>query len=130
MTKDKLQAATELAAILGQENAALRRLDFAEAVALLPAKEAAFVRLAASDTGTSDRQLASPTSDSIAAAGQRLAALATENRTLLEHAITVQTRVIGIIASAIRQQTAPSYSADGRRCPVTRTGAVALSAQA
>lgn len=129
MNPNRLQASAALGDVLGQENAALKRLDFAAAAALLPAKESAIANLAAC-AGNEPAEAAPPPSPEDLSAARHLAALAAENRALLERAITVQTRVIGIIASAARQQTAPSYAADGRRGPAARTGAVTLSAQA
>ena len=46
MNKDVVDAANRLADVLALENAALKRMDFASAVALVPVKEAALADLA------------------------------------------------------------------------------------
>ena len=51
MTPDRLKLAETLGEILAEENAALQRLDFGAAVALVPAKEQAFADLAAAAGG-------------------------------------------------------------------------------
>jgi hypothetical protein len=81
-------AVVRLAEVLAQENAALKRMDFPAAVALVPAKEAALAEVA---------RIAPPRSPAL----QALAGLAEENRVLLERAIEVQTRIVRMIARAI-----------------------------
>jgi hypothetical protein len=123
MTADAMQAASELAALLTQENAALRRLDFAAAVALLPAKEAACANLTPAN--------GVPWPPEAASLGQRLVALAAENRALLEHAIVVQTRIVGIVAQAARpRQERSSYAPGGQRARSVPAPALTLSARA
>jgi hypothetical protein len=90
-----------IADLLDRENKALRRTDFAAAIALVPEKEALFGLLSSGRTLT-------------AAAGQRLLRLAAENQALLARAIEVQTRVLGIVARAAAQAVKPGYAADGQ----------------
>ncbi len=125
MTQDLAEAATVLAEVLEAENAALKRLDFSAAGALVSAKEAAMRRFAA------DRAGATPDADPVIAdVGRRLNGLAAENRTLLERAITVQTRIVGIILQAAAPPApVDQYSANGCKCPPRRPPAIALSAR-
>ena len=122
MTPDRITAAAALADLLAAENNALQRLDFRAAVALLPAKDAAMAALTAA--------CVQPWPPAAATVGRRLLALAAENRALLERAITVQTRVVGIVAQAARQQTGQSYAPNGQRPQPTRPPATTLSARA
>jgi hypothetical protein len=84
-------AVDRLAEVLAQENAALKRMDFPAAIALVPAKEAALTAMAR------DAPPAAMRSPAI----QTLAGLAEENRVLLERAIEVQTRIVRMVARAI-----------------------------
>jgi hypothetical protein len=116
-----LKAVQRLADVLADENAALKRLDFSAAVALVGAKEAALADL------TAPPAVLVPHSTLT----QRLVTLAAENQMLLKHAITVQTRVVQIIARAAGPPpTATRYNGYGRppnpRCP----GALAVSTRA
>lgn len=121
MSDERQEAAQRLADLLEQENAALKRLDFPAAVALLAAKEAALA------------DLGKPPITPITPTGlvQRLGELATENQILLERAITVQTRVVRIVARACAPSPAlTQYNRDGGRSTSARTTALALSARA
>ncbi len=127
MTKDRIQAAHGLADLLARENEALRRFDFPAAAALLPAKEAAVTGLVL-DAGSipAEGQRAD-----LVALGHRLNSLASENRALLERAITVQTRIVGIIVRAASPASAAGhYAANGLRSQPRRALAMALSARA
>jgi hypothetical protein len=113
-------AAQCLADLLAEENAALLRMDFVAAIALVPAKEAALADLTVSSAPVQPAALA-----------QRLAALASENQILLERAIAVQTRVVRIIArAAAPPPAAMRYNVHGRRPQSTGAGALALSTRA
>jgi len=81
-------AVVRLAEVLAQENAALKRMDFPAAVALVPVKEAALTEMTRSAPPAATRSAA-------------LQALAEENRVLLERAIEVQTRIVRMVARAI-----------------------------
>ncbi len=126
MTANWLHAAAALADVLARENAALQRLDFPAAVALVADKETALANLAAHD---GEMQQQPPPAEAVTL-GRHLHALAAENRTLLERAITVQTRIVGIIARAARPPIARSYAANGHHSQPRRTAAMALSARA
>jgi hypothetical protein len=114
------QAAEALIAILTRENAALSAMDLTNATALLAGKQAATEALVQSgDVSSLDRDTA-----------ERLRALARENQVLLERALTVQGRVITLIAGAGAGEQAPRYGAAGRLAAVQRIAPRALSARA
>jgi hypothetical protein len=115
------EAAQRLADLLARENAALRRLDFLAAVALVPAKEAALAELEKLPQGSTSQS----------GLGQRLSALAMDNQSLLERAIAVQTRIVRIVARASAPvATATRYNGYGGRAPKTRAAALAVSTKA
>jgi hypothetical protein len=100
-------AAIQLADTLAAENAALRALDLPGAAALLVQKQAALAAFAAARTCGRPAPALLPTAI-------RLRELAEENRRLLERAITVQTRVLGVLAGAARSvNVAPRYGRSG-----------------
>ena len=125
MSTGVLDAAQRLADLLAQENAALKRMDFPAAVALVPAKEAALAELTRQPA-----PLAIP--PPLAALGKRLGSLASENQALLERAIAVQTRIVRIVARASAPPPAAArYGGYGGRSPPSnRSGALALSTRA
>ena len=121
MTQDLSEAAERLAAVLTRENAALGALDLRRAAGMLAEKQQAAAALVAAQPGT-----AAPPAE----LARRLRDLAQENRVKLEHAITVQRRIIGIIARAVRGATpAPRYGATGAMA-AGRPAAFTLSARA
>jgi len=124
MSDSLMEAAQRLGDLLTQENDALKRLDFRAAVALVPAKEAALAELA--------KQPRAPAlQPPLVAQGRLLAGLATENQTLLERAIAVQTRVVRIVARACAPPPAATrYGGRGGGAPSHRTAALALSTRA
>jgi uncharacterized protein YcfJ len=117
-------ATTSLAEVLVAENAALTALDLPRAGAMLAAKTRA------ADAFVAARAVAP---NSVASAPRELCALVEENQRLLETAIKVQGRVIGIIAGAVRgalrDPAAMRYGAQGRAAAV-RPRALAISARA
>ena len=124
MSTGLLDAAQHLADLLMQENAALKRMDFPAAVALVPAKEAALADLTKQPAM---RAIPPP----LAALGQRLGDLAIENQGLLERAIAVQTRIVRIVARAgAPPPAATRYGGHSSRTPSTRASALALSTSA
>jgi hypothetical protein len=124
MSNDLLDAAKRLADVLTQENDALRRMDFPAAVAMVPAKEAALTELTKQPAPNT---VAPP----LAALAQRLAGLATENQMLLQRAISVQTRIVQIVARACAPAPAVApYGGRGGRVLSSRAGALALSTRA
>jgi len=129
MTLGLFEAVTRLASVLSEENEALKRLDFPAAIALGRAKEAALL-------GVTQGRTPTPATDhtpALAALGRRVGSLAVENRQLLERAIAVQSRIVGIVA---RAGTPPSASGqygppNGYRTQPRRAAyAMALSSRA
>jgi hypothetical protein len=124
MTKELVQAAQRLADLLKQENAALTRMDFPAAVALVPAKEAALADLTKQPKII---KLPSP----LVALGQLLGGLATQNQILLERAIAVQTRIVRIVARAgAPKPSVTRYGGHGGIARPPRATALALSTRA
>ena len=110
-----------MAAVITAENAALAALDLPRAVALLGRKSAEIANFEA-------QKPAGAPQETVALLAQ-LAALANDNRRLLDRAIKAQGRVIGIIAGVVRQSPiTPRYGAHGNlrrdRNPITLTLAV------
>ena len=116
MTNELILAARALGQLLTAENVALAAHDHAAATALLDEKKrliAAFDRALAGTVPLLD----GPARDEVRAVGLELQALAGRNVALLEQAMEVQARVIGIVADAARQQVrvaAPGYGRPGR----------------
>lgn len=126
MSNELKEAAGRLADLLTRENDALKRLDLSAAVALVPAKEAALADL----TKQPDTRML-PAMVGLAALGQRLGELASENQALLERAIAVQTRIVRIIARADATPPASArYGIPGARTLSHRPAAIALSTRA
>lgn len=109
-------ASARLAGVLARENAALAALDFRRAASMLDEKQDAASRFALAweranplSPGAEARELA--------ALARGLDAAAAANRRLLEQAITVQGRVLAVIARAVpRSASAPAgphYRAGG-----------------
>jgi hypothetical protein len=136
MTPELIAAAVRLADTITRENAALTALDLAGAAGMLAEKNEA------ADAFTAAQAIAARLGPVWLPGWQRgeakqlaarLRALAQENKRLLEHAIAVQGRVIGMVARAAAEadtaQTGPRYSARGGP-PAARPAAMALSARA
>ena len=123
--KDLIAATMRLASTLEAENAALRALNLPAAAALLAEKQAA------TDAFNAVRIAAPPVrSEALREAADRLTGQAEENRRLLERAIHVQTRVLGVIANAARPRNpAPRYGRSGAYTVAHSAGA-AFSARA
>ena len=120
-----MNATVDLASALAAENAALRAMDLPAAAALLTRKQDA---AAAFDAAR--KQAPAAGSAALREAASRLVAQAAENRRLLERAIHVQTRVLGVIAGAARAANpAPRYGRSGAYANRPATG-WALSARA
>lgn len=128
-----LAVAARLAAVLAAENAALAALDLPGAAAMLDAKQRAVEAFAALRPEPEARPAAPASPAQWMTIGRQLIGLAAENRTLLERAIAVQARVLGVIAQAGRRESAakaPGYGARGRLRAAPRPVAVAFSARA
>jgi hypothetical protein len=110
MTKDLITAGTRLAETLESENAALAALDLQRAAGMLADKQSAVAEFDVART-------APVLSEAAQRMARRLQGLAMENKRLLERAIAVQGRVIGVIARAATAATEPpGYGpARGRR---------------
>jgi len=105
-------AGEELAAVLTAENAALAALDLPRAVALLSRKFAKVATFEALPPPTTGHPVTGQ-NDAVYLL-EHLAKLAQENRQLLDRAIKAQGRVIGVLATLVRQTPlAPRYGARG-----------------
>jgi hypothetical protein len=118
MSNDVLAAAQRLADVLALENDALKQVDYAAAMALAPDKIAALTAL----SGQSAPAGFPP------ALARRLRDLAAENQQQLALAITVQTRVVQIVAGAYAPPLAESrYGARAGKSVRHHAVALALS---
>lgn len=116
-----IEAAEHLIGLMEQENAALKRVDYAAATALLSEKEVAMTALAATNHPSGIPP----------ARAKRLRDLAIENRDLLALAISVQTRIVQIVARAHAPPKAETpYGARAGRSSAYRASALALSTRA
>lgn len=120
MSAEFVTAAQRLVDILEQENDALKRHDFPSATLLLAAKDAAVADLA--------KQPSPVATDPLATLMRHVTALANENQSLLERALTVQTRIIRIVARACAPPPAATqYNTHGSRPASHRAAALAVS---
>jgi hypothetical protein len=111
MIDDLIAAGTLLSDALEAENTALIALDLPRAAGMLADKQRALAGLAAAPTEPGSHEAAERMA-------RRLRALAVENKRLLERAIAVQGRVIGVIARASTAAAAPvGYGAARTRRP-------------
>jgi hypothetical protein len=112
MTAALIETVSSLSDTLARENAALDALDLAAAVAVLPDKRRALALL----TDAAPVTVSSEQRPAMEAALRRLRDLAGENRVLLQRALTVQSRVIDIVAGALpRAHPGGRYSPSGAR---------------
>lgn len=130
MNQDLIDAAVELADTLARENEALTRLDLARAAAMLGAKRRAAEAFEQARTAPPHEAGQAP-SALAPEVERRLAALAEENRHLLERALRVQRRIIGTVASVLpRAEPARFYRPDGALAAGRKIPPFALSARA
>ena len=130
MTNELILAARALSDVLLAENAALAAHDHAAATALLDAKHRL---IAAFDRARTMPPLDEPAREELRGIGLELQALAGRNVALLEQAMEVQARVIGIVADAARQQAraaTPGYGRPGRPATRARPDAYAMVSRA
>lgn len=123
-------AADRLAAVLESENAALAQSAFNRVGELADEKRAALAALNALSAEPADdsTRVVDPDSQALA---MRLHRAADENKQLLEQAITVQNRVMAVLAGAARQAQVPlGYGAKGHRPRLAIANAVALIVRA
>jgi hypothetical protein len=127
MSQDLIAAARLLADTLADENAALTALDLPRAASMLADKQRAVTGFLAA----CDAERTTTVHATIAPLAQRLRSLSEENRALLERAIAVQGRVIGMVVRAAAPRVATSgYSAQGTLGHNARPTAFALCARA
>ncbi len=126
MNEGLLSAAIRLADVLQRENTALAALDLARAASMVAEKRFAADAFALAQ-GIAGMVTDQPKVIDIAT---RLRELANENRLLLERAIAVQSRVIGVIARAMPISTTPRYAATGTLTGAAQPIAFTLSARA
>lgn len=119
MTLD--DAASQLIDLLERENAALAMLELPAATALLAQKQAAAAAFAAA---------LEQAPGIVPAQAEHLRAVAERNRRLLEQALLVQRRVVGMVARAVPKALAPAarYGATGA-VAAARTAPVVVSAR-
>jgi hypothetical protein len=140
MTEDLTAAAARLVEVLAAENAALAAVDLPRAGAMLAAKTSAaeaFVAAHAALRGASQATSHGTSHGAWSGARpvvlERLRDLVEENQRLLDIAIKVQGRVLGVIARALpralRDPATTRYGAQGRVAPA-RPSAFAISARA
>jgi hypothetical protein len=128
MSERLAAAAARLADVLARENVALAALDLRRAGALLQEKRDAAQAFA--DAQTAVVLVTAAQRGRLVGPADRLRTLASENSRLLEHALVVQTRVIGIVARAGQALTpARGYRATGRLAD-NRAAPCALSSRA
>jgi hypothetical protein len=113
MSQDLVTAARTLADTIAVENQALATLNLQAAAKLLPLKEAATTAFNAAQKFA--RTTRAPIdAEALRDAAKRLDAVTEENRRLLERAIRVQNRVLGILANAARAaDPTPRYGRSG-----------------
>lgn len=124
MSTSLIETVSGLADTLARENAALEALDLSGAVAVLPEKRRALALLTEADAVS----LTAEQRPAMELALRRLRELASENRLLLQRALTVQSRVIEIVAGALpRPAPGGRYAAPGVRVPAVRAMAWSMS---
>lgn len=128
MTPALIDAAVRLADTLARENQALAALDLARAAGMLSDKQRAAEAYYAAQTG-SLQGAATEQSATVRDVAARLGALAEENRRLLERAVAVQSRIVGLLASAVRPK-AIGYGVRDGRASGSRPEAIAIFARA
>jgi hypothetical protein len=128
MSHDLLEAAAALAETLAEENQALRAMDLQRAVAMLARKHRATDAFAAAQAGAQLPVAARAQAEKLA---QHLRTQTDENKRLLEQAIAVQSRVIGLLTRNVPKalDRSPRYTSGGALAQA-RTPAIALSARA
>jgi hypothetical protein len=133
MMEALMRAGQQLAEALRAENEALATLDLPRAVGLAQAKQRAtdaFAAAYAAAAKTGARADGAARSSTVELT-TRLQSLSTENRRLLERAITIQAQVIETIAgAALPRHTGPGYGAGGRPPSLHRAPALAVTTRA
>ena len=133
MTPELIAAAVPLADTLAQENKALAALDLPRAAGMLDAKTRAMEAFVAAQALAAARVQAANSQEEVEQLAARLRHLAQENKRLLEHAIAVQGRVIGLVAQAAAPASGRGdarYGSNGSLTRGKRAGGIAFSARA
>jgi hypothetical protein len=132
MSPELIAAAVRLADALAQENSALAALDLPRAAGMVDAKTRAMEAFAAAQALAAAGLQPADSREEAEQLAARLRDLAQENRRLLEHAITVQGRVIGLVARAAPAsgQGDARYGSDGGLTGGKRPEGIALSSRA
>jgi flagellar biosynthesis/type III secretory pathway chaperone len=134
MNPDLIDAALSLLQVIAQENEALRSFDLRHAASLTDGKARAIEAFIAAQIRQDRAKKTDPAQrEAVLEMAARLRDLVAENRRLLERAISVQQRVIGVVARAAPQAIAAKnsrYRPDGSLAATRRMPAVALSARA
>lgn len=132
-----LIAAERLAEALRAENAALAALDLSRAAGLSETKIRATDAFAAAQTAAARTGLraAGTAGRSMARLADELASLGAENQRLLRRAVSIQSRVIEVIAGAALPRAAAAlegarYGAGGARATTRMAPALALQTRA
>jgi hypothetical protein len=126
MNRRRHDAAERLALILEHENNLLERFDYPGVGACCEEK-----RLALAELENSPGESAGSDSEADTALAARLGRLIRENRLLLERALRIQDRIMGIIAGAARRNSESTlYAAGGYRPRPPSNRAVALLTKA
>ena len=129
MSEQMIAAAIRLAEVLQRENAALAVLDLPRAAGMLGEKQDVVRMFAEHQPGANLAAVGLRTR--LEASMRRLRELAVENQMLLQRALGVQTRVMSLIAQAIRPVVGPPrYGASGAITASRRPHALTLSAKA
>ena len=131
MTPAHNERVARLLAVLGAENQALLAVDYTKVGAFAEEKRSALADLEATVVAPTPPDASDPDCiryrDLLAQLRQRI----DENRTLLQRAIKVQNRIMGIVAQAARQAQLPSgYGSRGAQAATGAAKAVALIVRA
>lgn len=131
-----LIAGQRLAEALRAENAALAALDLPRAAGVAETKIRATDAFAAAQSAAAKTgaRVQGPVGQHVASLAADLAALGAENQRLLERAVSIQSRVIEVIASAALPRAAGAeglrYGAGGQRSAARRPVALAVQTRA
>jgi hypothetical protein len=132
-----LIAGQRLAEALQAENAALAALDLSAAAGLAETKMRATDAFAAAQAAAARTGVRAegPVRQGVARLAEALATLGTENQRLLQRAVSIQSRVIEVIAGAALPRASAGaeglrYGATGQRAAPRRPAALALQTRA
>jgi hypothetical protein len=133
MNPQLIEAAAALAHVLTLENEALRALDLPRAGSFVSEKTNALQAITEAEKAGNSSILSPGQRTRAQAIASQLRTLGEENRRLLERALVVQRRVIGIVTRAVPRAAAertPRYGSNGALSGLRRPPPVALLARA